>query len=77
MNSPQCTFDLLNKVYDIDISAENALIATANDQPFIRLLDLNSTSSAHTLLGHKGKTLVVKWHPINLNILASGGYDGK
>lgn len=75
--TPVHTFDLLNKVYDIDISAENALIATANDQPFIRLLDLNSTSSAHTLLGHKGKTLVVKWHPINLNILASGGYDGE
>ncbi|KAF6072441.1 WD domain, G-beta repeat family protein [Candida albicans] len=75
--TPVHTFDLSNKVYDIDISAENALIATANDQPFIRLLDLNSTSSAHTLSGHKGKTLVVKWHPINSNILASGGYDGE
>ncbi|RCK65831.1 DNA excision repair protein ckn1 [Candida viswanathii] len=75
--TPVHTFDLNNRVYNIDTCGENGLIATANDQPFIRLLDLNSTSSAHTLLGHKGRTLVVKWHPINPNLLASGGFDGE
>ncbi|EMG47227.1 ckn1 DNA excision repair protein ckn1 [Candida maltosa Xu316] len=75
--TPVYSFDLNNRVYNIDTSGENSLIATANDEPFIRLLDLNSSSSAHILSGHKGKTLVVKWHPINSNLLASGGYDGE
>lgn len=78
------TFDMDNRVYAIDICshAENkyssqALVAVASDQPFIRLLDLRSASSAHTLQGHKGKTLSVAWHPINSYLLASGGYDGE
>lgn len=74
---PVHSFNLNNRVYNIDTCGENGLIATANDQPFIRLLDLHSTSSAHTLLGHRGRTLVVKWHPINPNLLASGGFDGE
>lgn len=74
---PVYSFNLNNRVYSIDVSGENSLIATASDQPFIRLLDMRSTSSAHTLKGHKGKTLSVKWHPVNQNLLASGGYDGE
>ncbi|KAI5959594.1 uncharacterized protein KGF55_005238 [Candida pseudojiufengensis] len=75
--SPVHTFDLNNRVYSIDICGNNSLIATASDQPFIRILDMKSTSSAHTLTGHKGKTLSVKWHPTNSNLLVSGGYDGE
>lgn len=78
------TFDMDSRVYAIDICyhAENkyssqALVAVASDQPFIRLLDLRSASSAHTLQGHKGKTLSVAWHPVNSYLLASGGYDGE
>lgn len=78
------TFDLNNRVYSIDVSgtqqnqfSAQALIATASDQPFIRLLDIRSASSAHTLAGHKGKTLVVAWHPQNSFLLASGGHDGE
>lgn len=77
-------FDMETRVYSIDICgneinslSSTALVAVAGDQPFIRLLDLKSTASAHTLAGHKGKTLNVKWHPQNPNILASGGYDGE
>lgn len=77
-------FDMLSRVYSIDVSAhqENrfssqALIAVASDQPFVRLLDLRSASSAHTLPGHKGKTLSVAWHPQNSFLLASGGHDGE
>lgn len=77
--SPVHSFNLDSRVYSIDISGkdDSGLVATGSDQPFIRLLDLRSTSSLHTLQGHKGKTLVVKWHPINSNMLASGGYDGE
>lgn len=78
------TFDLNNRVYSIDVSAEafgqyssQALVAVGSDQPFIRLLDLRSASSAHTLPGHKGKTLAVAWHPLRSYLLASGGHDGE
>lgn len=68
-------FNLNNRVYSFDI--KNNLIAIASDQPFIRLLDINSTSTAQTIKGHKGKTITVKWHPKDENILASGGFDGE
>ena len=78
------TFDLASRVYAVDTSAHQqnafasqAMIAVASDQPFIRLLDLRSASSAHTLPGHKGKTISVGWHPQNAYMLASGGHDGE
>lgn len=75
--TPVHNFNLNNRIYSFDICTQNTLIATASDQPFIRLLDLKSTSSAHTLTGHKTKTLAVKWHPKDPNLLASGGFDGE
>lgn len=77
-------FDMDNRVYSFDICGHSsnsmtasALVAVASDQPFLRLLDLRASSSAHTLHGHKGKTLCVQWHPQNPNLLASGGFDGE
>ncbi|CCE86351.1 Piso0_004835 [Millerozyma farinosa CBS 7064] len=82
--TPVHTFDLANRVYTFSISyfeenaySASALVAVASDQPFIKLLDLRTSSSSHTLTGHKGKTLCVKWHPQEHNILASGGFDGE
>lgn len=80
---PVHSFDLKCKVYAIDIcgddnaAGQQSLVAVGSDQPFIRLLDLRSASSAHTLQGHKQRTLCVKWHPQNPYILCSGGYDGE
>lgn len=78
------TFDMGSRVYSVSISSSSsnqflaqALVAVGSDQPFIRLLDLRTASSAHTLQGHKGKTLAVTWHPQFPNILALGGYDGE
>lgn len=78
------TFDLNNRVYAIDVNGaqinahlSQALVAAASDQPFIRLLDIRASSSAHTLPGHKGKTIAVSWHPQNPYLLASGGHDGE
>lgn len=82
--APVHEFDIANRVYLIDIRGHqpnemtaSALIAVASDQPFIRLLDIRAGSSAHTLSGHKGKTLEVKWHPTNPFLFASGGFDGE
>ncbi|CDK24289.1 unnamed protein product [Kuraishia capsulata CBS 1993] len=72
------SFDIGSRIYNFDISDSNSqpLLACGNDTPMIRLLDLRSTSTSHTLSGHKGRVLAVKWSPTNSNILASGGIDG-
>lgn len=74
--APVHTFDLTSRVYQTNMNAKG-IIAVASDQPFIRLLDLLSAASAHTLAGHKGKTLSVRWHPQKEHLLASGGFDGE
>lgn len=74
--SPVHEFNVDQRVYSIDVLS-TATVAVGLDQLFIRLLDLRSAASAHTLAGHKGKTLTVKWHPLHPHILASGGYDGE
>jgi DNA excision repair protein ERCC-8 len=73
------SFDMKSKLYSMDISSAppaSPLVATASDHPLIRLLDLRTTSSTHTLSGHEGRVHAVKWSPTNSNLLASGGSDG-
>lgn len=70
-------FDMTGRVYSFDISASQALVAVAIDHPHVRLVDLRSTASSHTLPGHRGKTLSVKWHPSMENVVATGGFDGE
>ena len=42
----------------------------------MRLVDLRSGASAHSLAGHQGAVLSVAWSPVDEYILASGGSDG-
>ncbi|ODQ83149.1 hypothetical protein BABINDRAFT_159597 [Babjeviella inositovora NRRL Y-12698] len=72
-------FDLEHRLYHMDLSStgQQTLVATASDFPLIRLLDLRTTSASHTLPGHRGKVLAVKWSPTDPNILVSGGSDGE
>lgn len=72
-------FDLDHRVYSFDISptGSHSLIAPATEHPLVRLLDLRTTSSAHTLTGHKvGSVLSTKWSPTEPHLLATGGSDG-
>ena len=72
-------FDLDHRIYSFDISptGSHSLVATATEHPSIRLLDMRTTSSSHTLKGHKsGSVLSVKWSPTQPHLLASGGSDG-
>lgn len=72
-------FDLKYRVYSTDMSptGEHALVATATDNPLIRLLDLRTTSTTHTLKGHTiGSVQSIKWSPKEAHLLASGGSDG-
>ncbi|MCJ1243868.1 hypothetical protein MMC30_001065 [Trapelia coarctata] len=72
------SFDLGSVVYSHDISpiADHLLVACATQHPAVRLVDLRSGASTHSLAGHSGAVLSVAWSPKQENILASGGSDG-
>ena len=56
--------------------ASHLLVACASQHPAVRLVDLRSGSSTHSLAGHSGSVLTVAWHPRDENILVSGATDG-
>ncbi|MCJ1230936.1 hypothetical protein MMC12_007610 [Toensbergia leucococca] len=76
--SPSASFDLNSTIYSHALSpiADHLLVACATQHPAIRLVDLRSGASAHSLPGHQGAVLSVSWSPRNEHVLASGGSDG-
>lgn len=68
-------FDLGSIVYTHAISL-GLLVACATQHPAVRLVDLRSGSSTHSLAGHHGALLSVSWSPTIEHVLASGGVDG-
>lgn len=75
---PSADFDLRSIIYTHSISpiASHLLVACATQLPTVRLIDLRSGSSTHSLAGHHGALLSVAWSPTVEHILASGGVDG-
>ena len=71
-------FDLGSTVYSHATSnvATHLLVACASQHPAVRLIDLRSGASAHSLAGHSGSVLTLAWHPKDEHILASGATDG-
>lgn len=71
-------FDLGSIVYTHTLSpiAQHLLVACATQHPAIRLVDLRSGASTHSLAGHHGALLSLAWSPVLDHILASGGVDG-
>lgn len=51
-------------------------MACATQHPAVRLVDLRSGASTHSLAGHHSAILSVAWHPTVEHILASGCVDG-
>jgi DNA excision repair protein ERCC-8 len=71
-------FDLSSIVYTHALSpiASHLLVACATQHPAVRLVDLRSGSSTHSLASHHGALLALAWNPTLEHILASGGVDG-
>ncbi|KAL9631385.1 MAG: hypothetical protein Q9204_004255 [Flavoplaca sp. TL-2023a] len=72
------TFDLESVIYSHSLSpiASHLLVACATQHAAVRLVDLRSGSSTHSLAGHQRAVLSVAWSPHEEYILASGGSDG-
>ncbi|KAF1953878.1 WD40 repeat-like protein [Byssothecium circinans] len=75
---PSATFDLDSVVYNIALSpiASHLLVACATQSPHVRLIDLHSGASTHSLAGQTGAILSTAWSPTREHILASGSTDG-
>lgn len=76
--APSASFDLGSVVYSIALSpiASHLLVACATQHPTVRLVDLRSGASAHSLAGHSGAILSTAWSPTREHVLASGATDG-
>ncbi|CAI6341854.1 unnamed protein product [Periconia digitata] len=76
--TPSASFDLDSVVYNIALSpiASHLLVACATQSPSVRLVDLRSGASTHSLAGHTGAILSTAWSPVREHIVASGATDG-
>ncbi|KAI8817947.1 WD40-repeat-containing domain protein [Fimicolochytrium jonesii] len=73
-----CTFDIEQRVYATDmsmISTTHNLIATGTSDQNVRLCDLRTGAFTHSLQGHRGKVMAVRWSPRDEFLVASGGSD--
>ncbi|KAL5348555.1 hypothetical protein ACLOAV_005971 [Pseudogymnoascus australis] len=75
---PSASFKLDSIIYSHALSpiASHLLVACCTQHPLVRLVDLHSGASTHSLAGHTGAVLAASWSPTNEHILATGGTDG-
>lgn len=75
-----CQFDIGSRILTHGMSpvrGEHALIAAANESPYIRLCDLQNGSMVQSILAHSSGGRAVTWSSQEPFVLASGGEDGK
>ncbi|KAG7394507.1 DNA excision repair protein ERCC-8 [Phytophthora boehmeriae] len=74
------TLPLRSKVFGAKFSpvaSTHSLIAAATAKGEVRLVDMASGATAHSLLGHKDEVWTLDWAPTNEFHLASGSGDGE
>lgn len=75
-----CSFNLHATPYSHSLSAHTSsllLVAAGTSDKTVRLVDLRSGLSTHSLLGHDSSVLSVSWAPHNEYLLASGSLDNR
>ncbi|KAI9028661.1 WD40-repeat-containing domain protein [Hyaloraphidium curvatum] len=79
---PAAEWDMGGPVNAVAMSpaGQHGTVAVGSASAQVRLCDLRTGSSAHTLLGHSaasssGAVLAAKWHPVHPHLLATGGKD--
>ncbi|KIW20986.1 hypothetical protein PV08_01565 [Exophiala spinifera] len=66
-----------NAVMDLELSEDDALLATASGDQTCRIIDMKQQVSTHTLVGHTGSIKRVQFQPgSGNNLLASCSRDG-
>jgi DNA excision repair protein ERCC-8 len=78
--TPVHTFDVIDTPYTHSLSpiaASAALIAVGTVHPAVRLLDLRTGLTTHTLPGHNGAVFSLCWSPRSEHLLVSGSTDGR
>lgn len=77
---PVHTFDLAQTPYthsQSPVASSAALIAVGTADSDVKLLDLRTGLSTHTLPGHTSAIFSVRWSPRSEHVLTSGSADGR
>eukprot|EP01103_Thecamoeba_quadrilineata_P014782 TRINITY_DN448_c2_g1_i2.p1 TRINITY_DN448_c2_g1~~TRINITY_DN448_c2_g1_i2.p1 ORF type:complete len:471 (-),score=101.38 TRINITY_DN448_c2_g1_i2:540-1952(-) len=72
-------FTFAEKVYSIamsPIATTHSFLAVATKEQSLRLCDLRSGSTSHSLFGHREAIFTTRWSPFNEFELVTGGQDG-
>jgi WD40 repeat protein len=66
-----------NAIMDMEFSPDDRFLATASGDQTCRIIDMNTRTGTHTLVGHVGSLKRVQWQPgSNNNILVTCSRDG-
>ncbi|EEY59812.1 DNA excision repair ERCC-8-like protein [Phytophthora infestans T30-4] len=74
------TLHLRSKIFSAKFSpvgTTHTLIAAATSRGEVRLVDMESGATAHSLLGHKDEIWSLDWSPASEFLLATGSRDGE
>jgi DNA excision repair protein ERCC-8 len=76
--TPAASFELDAAIYSHDMSPNGShyLVACGTRMAMVRLVDLRTSAAVHSLPGHSGAVLDVRWSPKKEHILATAGADG-
>ncbi|OAP62912.1 hypothetical protein AYL99_02139 [Fonsecaea erecta] len=72
-----CMYPHDNAIMDMEFSRDDRLLATASGDQTCRIIDVDTLTSTHTLIGHMGSIKRVQWQPGSGDqVLATCSRDG-